>query len=77
MILDCAHYRDGRRQDAGAIRRGGRARCTMGGFVWLGISSRAEELDEVREASAALAVEDAQKYHSAPRSSSTRATSAS
>jgi magnesium transporter len=71
MILDCAHYRDGRRQDAGAIPlEEAAARCTMGGFVWLGMfEPRAEELDEVREAFGLheLAVEDAQKYHLRPK----------
>ena len=38
MILDCAHYRNGRRQDAGAIPiEEAAARCGMGGFVWLGM----------------------------------------
>ena len=71
MILDCAHYRDGRRQDAGAIPlEEAAARCMMGGFVWLGMfEPRPEELEEVREAFGLheLAVEDAQKYHLRPK----------
>jgi len=71
MILDCAHYRDGRRQDAGAIPlEEAAARCTMGGFVWLGMfEPLPEELDEVRAAFGLheLAVEDAQKYHLRPK----------
>ena len=71
MILDCAHYRDGRRQDAGAIPlEEAAARCMMGGFVWLGMfEPRPEELDEVQRAFGLheLAVEDAQKYHLRPK----------
>ena len=38
MILDCAHYREGRRQDTGAIPlEEAAARCMMDGFVWLGM----------------------------------------
>src|SRR6476661_3245243 len=46
MILDCAHYRDGRRQDAGAIPlEEAAARCSQGGFVWLGLFESLEEGD--------------------------------
>jgi magnesium transporter len=71
MILDCAHYRDGRRQDAGAIPvEEAAARCELGGFVWLGLfEPRAEELEEVRVNFGLheLAVEDAQTYHLRPK----------
>jgi magnesium transporter len=71
MILDCAHYRDGRRQDAGAIPlEEAAARCRLGGFVWLGLfEPQPEELDEVRVSFGLheLAVEDAQTYHLRPK----------
>jgi len=38
MIIDCAHYRDGRRQGEGAVPlEEAAARCGQGGFVWLGL----------------------------------------
>ena len=38
MIIDCAHYRDGRRQDVGPVPvEEAAARRTEGGFVWLGM----------------------------------------
>jgi len=38
MIIDCAHYQDGRRQDEGAVGlEEAAARCRRGGFVWLGL----------------------------------------
>ena len=71
MILDCAHYRNGRRQDAGAIPlEEAAARCALGGFVWLGLfEPRPEELEEVRVNFGLheLAVEDAQTYHLRPK----------
>jgi magnesium transporter len=71
MILDCAHYRDGRRQDAGAIPlEEAAARCTQGGFVWLGLfEPRPEELDELRASFGLheLAVEDVKSYHLRPK----------
>jgi magnesium transporter len=71
MIVDCAHYREGRRQDAGTIPlEEAAARCREGGFVWLGMfEPRPEELDHVRESFALheLAVEDAQSFHLRPK----------
>src|SRR3954463_6745637 len=71
MIVDCAHYREGRRQDAGAIPlEEAAARCRLGGFVWLGVvEPQPEELDEIRENFGLheLAVEDAQSYHLRPK----------
>lgn len=71
MILDCAHYRDGRRQDVGAIPlEEAAARCTQGGFVWLGMfEPTPEELDELRERFDLheLAIEDAQSFHLRPK----------
>jgi magnesium transporter len=71
MIVDCAHYREGHRQDAGAIPlEEAAARCQQGGFVWLGMfEPRPEELQQVREQFDLheLAVEDAQSYHLRPK----------
>jgi magnesium transporter len=71
MIVDCAHYREGLRQDAGAIPlEEAAARCRLGGFVWLGVvEPQPGELDEIRENFGLheLAVEDAQSYHLRPK----------
>jgi magnesium transporter len=71
MIVDCAHYREGHRQDVGAIAPDEAAsRCRDGGFVWLGmVDPRPEELEQVRVSFALheLAVEDAQSYHLRPK----------
>jgi magnesium transporter len=71
MIVDCAHYREGQRQDAGAIPLEEAAeRCSRDGFVWLGmVEPRPEELEAVRVAFGLheLAIEDAQNYHMRPK----------
>jgi magnesium transporter len=71
MIIDCAHYRDGRRQHDGPLPlEEAAARCQEAGFVWLGLfDPRAEELAEVREAFDLheLAIEDAQTFHLRPK----------
>ncbi len=71
MIVDCAHYRDGRRQDVGAIAPDEAAlRCRAGGFVWLGmVDPQPDELEQVRVSFGLheLAVEDAQSYHLRPK----------
>ncbi|MER8185224.1 magnesium and cobalt transport protein CorA [Kitasatospora sp. NPDC094015] len=71
MIVDCAHYRDGHRQQEGPIPlEQAAARCEPGGFVWLGMfEPAAEELDRVREVFGLheLAVEDAQAFHLRPK----------
>jgi magnesium transporter len=71
MILDCAHYRNGHRQDAGAIPvEEAAARCKLGGFVWLGMfEPRPDELEQVQRSFGLheLAVEDAQTYHLRPK----------
>lgn len=71
MILDCAHYKDGARQDddplaidEAAERRGG------DGFIWLGMHDpEPAELSEVAERFdlPPLAVEDALKAHQRPK----------
>ena len=71
LIIDCAHYRDGRRQDAGPVPLDeAAARCAEGGFVWLGLfEPSVAELDQVRESFGLheLAVEDAQTFHLRPK----------
>ncbi len=71
MIVDCAHYRDGRRQDVGAIAPYEAAlRCRAAGFVWLGmVDPQPDELEQVRVSFGLheLAVEDAQSYHLRPK----------
>jgi magnesium transporter len=71
MIIDCAHYRDGRRQHEGPLPlEEAAARCHEGGFVWLGLfEPRAEELAEVSASFGLheLAVEDAQSFHLRPK----------
>jgi magnesium transporter len=71
MIIDCAHYRDGRRQHEGPLPLdAAAARCREGGFVWLGLfEPQPEELAEVRQSFGLheLAVEDAQTFHLRPK----------
>ncbi|TWD79990.1 magnesium transporter [Kribbella amoyensis] len=71
MIIDCAYYRDGRRQHVGTMSVAEAAeQCWQGGFVWLGLFEPSPE--ELREASESfglheLAVEDAQTFHLRPK----------
>src|SRR5216683_2236794 len=71
MIIDCAHYQDGRRQEEGAVSlEEAAARCGQGGFVWLGLFEPAPaELAEVQHAFGLheLAVEDVQTFHLRPK----------
>jgi magnesium transporter len=71
MIIDCAHYQDGRRQGQGRVSpQEAAALAGEGGFVWLGLFEPSlEELDEVRRAFGLheLAVEDAQAFHLRPK----------
>ncbi len=71
MIIDCAHYQDGRRQGDGAIPlQEAAARCRQGGFVWLGLfEPGTAELAQVRDAFGLheLAVADAQTFHMRPK----------
>ncbi|MBV9205436.1 MAG: magnesium and cobalt transport protein CorA [Actinobacteria bacterium] len=71
MIVDCAYYRDGRRQQEGTVPlEEAAARCGPDGFVWLGLfEPGVEELDQVRKAFKLhdLAVEDAQTFHLRPK----------
>ncbi len=71
MIIDCAHYQDGRRQAGGPVSlEEAAARCGQGGFVWLGLfEPDLPELDQVRDIFGLheLAVEDAQNFHMRPK----------
>jgi magnesium transporter len=73
VIIDCAHYREGRRQhEAPMTVEQAAATCTRedAGFVWLGMfEPSSEELAEVQESFGLhdLAVEDAQSYHLRPK----------
>ncbi len=71
MIIDCAHYQDGRRQEEGPVSlEEAAARRAEDGFVWLGLfEPGVEELDRVREVFGLheLAVEDAQSFHMRPK----------
>src|SRR5712671_6491506 len=71
MIIDCAHYQDGRRRDEGAVPLEEAAtRCGQDGFVWLGLfEPGGEELAQVRDTFGLheLAVEDAQTFHMRPK----------
>src|SRR5499427_8625394 len=71
MIVDCAHYQDGRRLDARAVPlEEAAARCGDGGFVWLGLFEPGEEeLAQVRDIFGLheLAVEDALNLHMRPK----------
>ena len=71
MIIDCAHYQDGRRTDErGMPLEEVAARRSDGGFVWLGLYEPDKaELDHVREVFGLheLAVEDALSDHMRPK----------
>src|SRR5712691_13528874 len=71
MIIDCAHYQDGRRQEEGPVPlEEAAARCGQGGFVWLGLFEPGEqELAQVRDTFGLheLAVEDSQNPHMRPK----------
>jgi magnesium transporter len=72
MIVDCAHYRDGRRQHEGMMEpREAAAICRDDpGFVWLGmVEPSPEELADVQATFGLheLAVEDAQSFHLRPK----------
>jgi magnesium transporter len=72
MIVDCAHYRDGRRQHEGKMDpREAAAICRRDpGFVWLGmVEPAADELATIQHIFGLheLAVEDAQSFHLRPK----------
>jgi magnesium transporter len=72
MIVDCAHYRDGRRQHEGKIdpREAAEICRRDPGFVWLGMVEPApDELATIQHIFGLheLAVEDAQSFHLRPK----------
>jgi magnesium transporter len=72
MIVDCAHYRDGRRQHEGKMEPQDAAAICRNeeGFVWLGmVEPAADELENVQDIFGLheLAVEDAQSFHLRPK----------
>jgi magnesium transporter len=72
VIVDCAHYRDGRRQHEGALPLDVAATCVVGDgdFVWLGLyEPTEEELADVGERFGLheLALEDALETHQRPK----------
>jgi hypothetical protein len=71
MIIDRAHYQDGRRRDQRAVPlQEAATRCGQGGFVWLGLFEPGEEeLAQVGDTFGLheLAVEDAQNFHMRPK----------
>jgi magnesium transporter len=71
MIIDCAHYQDGRRLDEGPVPlEEAAARWRQGGFVWLGLFEPGEEeLAQVRDTFGLheLAIEDALNSHVRPK----------
>src|SRR5918998_2099287 len=71
-IVDCAHYREGRRQHAGKMDPEQAAAICQNdpGFVWLGmVEPSAQELAGVQDTFGLhdLAVEDAQSFHLRPK----------
>jgi magnesium transporter len=71
MIVDCAHYKDGSRQDVGPLPIEEAAkRCHEEGFVWIGLIDPDDaELRKVatRFELPELAVEDAMQAHQRPK----------
>jgi len=71
VILDCAHYKDGARQnDEPLAIEEAAERCREDGFIWLGMHDpEPAELTEVAERFSLppLAVEDAMKAHQRPK----------
>jgi magnesium transporter len=71
VILDCAHYKDGARQNDGPLALDeAAARCREDGFIWLGLHDpEPDEMAEVAERFdlPPLAVEDAMSAHQRPK----------
>jgi magnesium transporter len=73
MIVDCAYYKDGKRQHEGQLDLDkAAATCELddGGFVWVGLHEPTEdEMTEVQERFGLhpLAVEDAEHAHQRPK----------
>jgi magnesium transporter len=73
MIVDCAHYKDGRRQHQAMMdpeEAAGICAAPMSGFVWLGmVEPSSAELEHVQRIFSLheLAIEDAQSFHLRPK----------
>jgi magnesium transporter len=71
MIIDCAHYQDGRREEEGVVSlEDAAARSKQGGFTWLGLFEPGDdELAQISDTFGLheLAVEDAQNVHMRPK----------
>jgi magnesium transporter len=74
VIVDCAHYKDGKRQASGKMDLDEAAACIAGpddeGFVWIGLHEpTGEEIEAVRQRFDLhpLAVEDAESAHQRPK----------
>jgi magnesium transporter len=73
MIVDCAHYKDGKRQEQDSITLEEAASCALDddkGWIWLGLFEPDEkEMHTVSEHFHLheLAVEDASKFHQRPK----------
>jgi magnesium transporter len=72
MIVDCAHYRDGRRQQAAPMPpEDAAAICRREpGFIWMGmVEPDADEMQAMQDVFGLheLAVEDAQNFHLRPK----------
>ena len=73
MIVDCAHYADGKRQHKGPIEiheAAGRCGNGAGGFAWVGLKEPSkDELEQVGKAFGLhdLALEDAMNAHQRPK----------
>ena len=72
MIVDCAHYRDGARQNEGSLPLDVAEKCVVGDgdFVWLGLYE--PTVEELRDVGARfdlheLALEDAYAAHQRPK----------
>jgi magnesium transporter len=71
MIIDCAHYQSGHRQQAASLSLREAANLRFAdGFVWLGLFEPSlSELEEIRQTFGlhSLAVKDAQQFHLRPK----------
>jgi magnesium transporter len=73
LIVDCAHYKDGKRQESGTIPLEEAAACARDedkGWVWLGLlDPTPEEMEQVASQFGLheLAVEDASNLHQRPK----------
>jgi magnesium transporter len=71
MIIDCAHYQDGRREEDGVVSlEEAAAQSKQGGFTWLGLFEPGDdELAQISDTFGLheLAVEDAQNVHMRPK----------